>query len=208
MDNERFCVVLFPEYRYAKLIFEKNIDYHNKIFDDILYYIGKYYYRIPGCSLNDVCRLIKKEINQKWKLNKIRKIKQGKHVSITQIKTIRYSFGVKKKKSSYILIPFHISSILVFILSLFNSINEHEEMDNDLIKLKKTIKKSSIYLSTYKFHVDEFMHQYRDLVNSLSDDKLISKYNYLEGQFSDRNAVIKKGYEEIDWNHIENYKIK
>lgn len=208
MDNERFCIVPFPEYRYAKLYLENTTDYNNHLFDNILYYIGKYYYRIPNCSINEVCRSIKKDINHKWKLNKIRKIKQGKHVSITQIKTIRYSFYTTKNKRSYILIPFHITSILVYIMSLFNSINEREESDYDLIQLKRRVEELSIYMSTYKFHADEFIEQYNDIIDTLSDVELITKYNYLEGQFTDNYSVIKLDYEEIDWNNIDNYKIQ
>ena len=208
MDNERFCIVPFPEYRYAKLYLENTSDYNNHLFDNILDYIGKYYYRIPNCSINEVCRSIKKDINHKWKLNKIRKIKQGKHVSIKQIKTIRYSFYTTKNKRPYILIPFHISSILVYIMSLFNSINEHEESDYDLIQLKRRVEELSIYMSTYKFHADKFIEQYKNIIDTLSDVELITKYNYLEGQFTDNYSVIKLDYEEIDWNNIDNYKIE
>ena len=201
MSNTReYNFVLSPLRKYAT--FPCNEAFVNKNFDGILLDLGKYYFHRPDAKENQICSLIKDELNKEWHLNRIRNYK--KRVSTSQIKSIRRSFNRLVSNTTHVRIPFDVVPILFYILSLYKSIDS----ENATIQTKKNAMnniKIGDYL--YKEHTKIFNDQYNSRMQQITEPELIQKYIRLEANLNYCDSIMKTTYGSIQWNNINTYRL-
>lgn len=201
---ENYNPIVLPSYRYAT--FPCKQIFNNENFDNVLKAIGNFYFHKPEAGLNAICTLIRDEINKEWRLNSLKKRVRLKRVSTTQIKTIRRAFiKISNDEEKYVRIPFDVVSIIFFIISLLNRIeNQEDSIQNIFAEMDKTC--ISDYL--YKEHTLLFQKNYMKRRNQITDIELQKKYDLLNANLLGRYSIMRCKYFEVDWDNNSLYIIK
>ena len=176
--------------------------FQNTNFDDILVVLGENYYGMPNASINQICALIKDQINQEWHLN--RKRNHDKKISTKQIKSIRRSFNRIVSNNNYVRIPFDVVSIFFFILSLLKSI---ETPSDDVKKYINNLNRIEVGEYLYKEHRQSFKNEYEHRIRHLRDNSLREKYETLHSMLVSTYTIMTKKFNEIEWHKIDEYKL-
>ena len=201
MSNTReYNFVLSPLRKYAT--FPCNEAFVNKNFDGILLDLGKYYFHRPDAKENQICSLIKDELNKEWHLNRIRNYK--KRVSTAQIKSIRRSFNRLVSNTTHVRIPFDVVPILFYILSLYKSIDSDNATIQTRINAMNVVKIGD-YL--YSDHTIIFNSVYPTRKPQITETELIEKYKRLDANLNHDDSIMRITYNDIKWNSIDTYRL-